>query len=162
MCVQIIKLSKERWEEFRDLRLFALKNEKFSFLTTFNEESKKDSVDWQRKLNSTFFAESSGKLIGMASYAFLDKERAKHICNIFAVYLLPEFRGQGIAQKLFDKIIDDCKKNSIKKIELEVFANNISATKFYEKNGFEIIGKFQKKFLIDGKYYDEFLMEKFI
>lgn len=162
MKVKIIKIDKNRWKEFRDLRLFALKTEKFSFLTTYEEDNKNKSSDWKRKMDTTIFAEVNGKLVGMAAYFFATKKRVRHIADILAVYVLPEFRGEGIAQKLFDYIIKECKKNKIKKIELEVFENNLSAKKFYLKNGFKVVGKLKNEFLVDGKYYDEIMMEKFI
>ena len=52
------------------------------------------------------------------------------------VAVLPEYRGQGIAQAL----IDEQMKNKMDFITLEVRESNIPAIRLYEKTGFKNVG----------------------
>ena len=60
--------------------------------------------------------------------------------HITTLSVHPEYRQKGIDQKLLFAIIDDCYKNKIKYITLEVRESNIAAISLYEKNGFKSIG----------------------
>lgn len=52
----------------------------------------------------------------------------------------PDYRKKGVAQSLIFRTIDDCYKNKIKYVTLEVRESNIAAISLYEKNGFKAIG----------------------
>jgi ribosomal-protein-alanine N-acetyltransferase len=60
--------------------------------------------------------------------------------HITTLSVHPDYRNQKIAQKLICKMLDDCYKNKIKYITLEVRESNIPAIALYEKNGFKSIG----------------------
>lgn len=60
--------------------------------------------------------------------------------HITTLSVNPDFRRQSVAQNLLFAIIDDCYKNKIKYITLEVRESNIAAISLYEKNGFKSIG----------------------
>ena len=60
--------------------------------------------------------------------------------HITTLSVHPDYRQRGIAQQLLFAIIDDCYKNKIKYITLEVRESNIAAISLYEKNGFKSIG----------------------
>ncbi|MGH4138282.1 GNAT family N-acetyltransferase [Clostridium sp.] len=50
----------------------------------------------------------------------------------------------------------------IKNINLGVKASNINAIRMYEKFGFEKVGVHKDNFNINGKFYDEILMDLYI
>ena len=52
-----------------------------------------------------------------------------------------EYRRQGIAEKMFDSLLEYAKENDIELITLEVRKENIPAISFYEKIGFEKVGE---------------------
>jgi len=162
--VKIFYLPVKRWEEYKKLRLNALKTEKFAFSKNYSEEKDMGSSFWKSRLisKSVICAEKDKELIGMAVFVFNSNTAIKHIAEIFAVYVIPEFRGKGVSKKLFDFIVKESKKKKIIKIKLNVFENNISAKKFYLKQGFKIVGKCEKEFFVDGAYYGELMMEKFL
>ena len=60
--------------------------------------------------------------------------------SITTLSVHPDFRKQGVAQKLIFAIVDDCYKAKIKYITLEVRESNVAAISLYEKNGFKSIG----------------------
>lgn len=76
-----------------------------------------------------------GTLMGYAgSWHIFDE------AHITTLSVHPDFRKKGIAQKLLFQIIDDCYKNKIKYLTLEVRESNIAAISLYQKNGFKSIG----------------------
>lgn len=72
------------------------------------------------------------KLIGYIIYRDLD------IIHLFKIYINDCFKGKGYAKLLLDSMISHCINNN--KIYAEVRSNNLSAIKFYNKNGFKILG----------------------
>ncbi len=91
------------------------------------------------------------KVVGFISYSII-YDRAE--LNYIGV--TEEYRRQGIAQRLFDYVLDDLKKNKVQNISLEVSINNNGAINFYLKNGFEIKA-IRSNYYTDG---DAYLMVK--
>ena len=60
--------------------------------------------------------------------------------HITTVAVSPEFRRNKIGEALLKTIIDDCYKNMIKYITLEVRVSNTAAINLYEKYGFKSLG----------------------
>ena len=79
--------------------------------------------------------DGNGNLLGYCGCWHIFEE-----AHITTLSVHPEYRQKGIAQKLLFAIIDDCYKNKIKYITLEVRESNIAAISLYEKNGFKSIG----------------------
>ncbi len=52
------------------------------------------------------------------------------------MYVLPEHRGKGINGKILKTIMEWCSSQDINEIRLDVYSDNISAIKAYEKVGF--------------------------
>ena len=69
-----------------------------------------------------------------------------HITNIAVD---EQFRGKNYGQALLKKIIDDCYKEKIKYITLEVRVSNKPAINLYSKYGFQSFGK-RKKYYQDN------------
>ncbi|WP_315108849.1 GNAT family N-acetyltransferase [Clostridium intestinale] len=53
------------------------------------------------------------------------------------IYALKEYQGKHIGKRLIEKAIELGKENNINYIWLGVWEHNLSAIKFYEKQGFE-------------------------
>ncbi|UKB81672.1 GNAT family N-acetyltransferase [Chryseobacterium sp. MEBOG07] len=53
------------------------------------------------------------------------------------MYVKPEYRGKGINKVITDELISWSKSRGISEIRLDVYAQNESAIKAYEKAGFE-------------------------
>ncbi len=104
---------------------------------------------------------SDGKLVGYAGTWHILEEA--HITNI-AVDM--DNRRKGYGEALLKHILDDCYKEMIKYITLEVRASNKAAIGLYEKYGFTSFG-IRKKYYQDNNedaiimwtkniFYDEF------
>jgi diamine N-acetyltransferase len=77
------------------------------------------------------------------------------------IYILKEFHGQGVAQKLLDFLIDYCRKENYQAIYLSVWEHNTRAQKFYAKYGFENSG-YTHDFPIGNTPQTDFWMWKFL
>ncbi|KFF24181.1 GNAT family N-acetyltransferase [Chryseobacterium vrystaatense] len=53
------------------------------------------------------------------------------------MYVKPEHRGKGVNKLILDELISWAKSKNISEIRLDVYAQNESAVKAYEKAGFE-------------------------
>lgn len=72
------------------------------------------------------------------------------------MYVSQDFRGQGIAKKLIEKLIERVKQiNNIEQINLTVIANNENAKKLYEKFGFVTFGSEINAIKWKAKYFTE-------
>ena len=56
--------------------------------------------------------------------------------EIERIYVLKDFQGKKIGQKLYEKAVEVAKQNKVKYIWLGVWKKNQKAIDFYEKNGF--------------------------
>jgi len=98
----------------------------------FNKETK--------KFHNYIVADEEGKIAGIVTW--IAHGLPKHqLCELDRIAVLPEYRGKGVAKKLFDALIKDSKlyykKNNskLRKLYLLTHADNKRAHKFYEKLG---------------------------
>ena len=93
-----------------------------------------------------FFYEEDGIVKGYM------RINAKHTCpldsfqnqkciELVRLYVLKEFHGTGVANKLMDFAIDFARKNDFTVMYLSVWEYNFRARGFYEKHGFVNSGK---------------------
>jgi len=87
-----------------------------------------------------FFAEINNTPVGYLrfmedykSFPLMEQWKAMELKRI---YVLNEYQGKGIAQKLMDFVIHYSQQENYQVIWLGVWENNLRAQKFYEKYGF--------------------------
>ncbi len=94
-----------------------------------------------KKFHNYIVAEENKKMIGIVTWAMHGLPKHQ-LCELDRIAVLPEYRGKGIAKKLFEALVKDSKsyykKNNskLRKLYLLTHAGNIRAHKFYEKLGF--------------------------
>jgi diamine N-acetyltransferase len=74
------------------------------------------------------------------------------------VYVLAGHHGSGVAAALVDASIAAAVERGAGGIWLGVNQQNARANRFYEKQGFALVGT--KKFLVGGKWEDDFVRER--
>lgn len=79
--------------------------------------------------------DDKNRLLGYAGCWHIFEE-----AHITTLSVHPDARRKKVAQSLLMQIFNDCYKNEIKYITLEVRESNIPAIMLYEKNGFKSIG----------------------
>jgi len=155
----IEQLPKSRWQEGRDLRLEALQNDRLAFGSSFEEENKLSDTTWQDRMSNAWFAQEDNELMGMIVLIGNPQLKARHVANIFGLYVKSAFRGNGVGRELMTFGIQWAKENQFIKINLTVNTEQASAISLYEQLGFRIVGTLQKELYYQQEYYDERIME---
>ena len=95
----------------------------------------------QKKYNY-IVAVDNGKVVGLTTWQVHGLPKHQ-LCELDRIAVLPECRGKGVAQKLFDALVKAAKaeykknKSKLRKLYLLTHASNLRAHKFYEKLGFK-------------------------
>lgn len=81
--------------------------------------------------------DEQGKPIGLMNcfYGFSTFQGRK-LVNVHDVIVTQEFRGMGVASNMMDKVREIATLNDCCRLTLEVYANNTSAIRAYQKYGF--------------------------
>ena len=109
-----------------------------------------------------FVARLEGRIVGMAHYTALVKERMAHRGTI-GICIRKSAWGRGIGTSLMERLLDFARNTAGSEIaSLEVRCDNAGAIRLYEKMGFKKIGTFRGFFKIKGKLVDFHIMQKFL
>jgi ribosomal protein S18 acetylase RimI-like enzyme len=72
--------------------------------------------------------------------------------------VLKEYRGQRIGSALLRQALAEARTRGLERVELSVFASNLTAIHLYEKFKFEVEGRKKKARKLDGRYDDIIVM----
>lgn len=113
---------------------------------------------WAKELADPAFAvrvaELDGNMVGYAKLGppHLPFEPRGKAAELRQLYVVEEMKGQGIAQKLIEWVVDRARERRADHLYLSVFTDNHRARRFYEKYGFEPEGTYA--FMV-GTHADE-------
>jgi putative acetyltransferase len=111
---------------------------------------------WLESKNSnrlTIVALQAGAIVGQAGFA-IHEGRRSHVAEI-GIGVHDEHHNKGIGTALLAELIDAADNwFGIKRLELNVFADNIPAIRLYEKFGFEAEGIRKSYAFRAGRYAD--------
>ena len=164
----IIVLHPSRWREAKQLRLEALRNNPESFASSYEDALLFSDDIWESRVKAAFqrdhsiglYAEVDGVLVGMVGSGWSDRSKVRHVAEVYAVYVKPTHRGNGVAMALMRRLLDELKAlPQIKKVKLGVTASNEAAVSLYLRLGFEIVGRAKHELQVNGRYYDLHNME---
>ena len=102
-------------------------------------------------------AETDGELVGFIELApkKLPHETDAPALELRRLYLRSSAHGQGIADALMNWVLDEAARRGAQELVLSVFIENHRARRFYERYGFEVVGKYD--FMV-GSQADEDLI----
>jgi ribosomal protein S18 acetylase RimI-like enzyme len=156
-------------EEYSRLRIEALQENPEAFSSSYEELIRKPNLvaeyrrNFQENKSYTYGAFKDGVLIGMVTLIPEGKEKLKHKATIFAMYVTPGHRGNGIGKALLEAAISQAREiEGIKKINLGVVSINRRAKELYVKSGFNTYGVEEKALKIKNVYFDEEYMTLFL
>lgn len=164
--VEIVKLPIERWLEYRNLRLEALKLEPHVYQKSLEVENAFPEKHWVGRLESAneekqswlYFAQQDNKLIGMTGAYVRPDDNS--LVEIVGVFVLPDYRGKGVGSMLLKKTLGaviQC--NKAFDVQLEVNVKQSVAIDMYKKFGFKGVGE-EELVLGDGKLHKLIIMKK--
>ena len=115
-----------RYAENKDVFDILSMDEKY-FSNNFDEKFYLEYIKNQRVI----VAENEKHIVGYILFNQILDE-----AEIYKIVVLKDFRKKQIAFKIFEFLLNELKKNNVKKIFLEVRKNNIPAINLYKKCGF--------------------------
>lgn len=101
------------------------------------------------------------EVVSVTSLQSYGRKRIEHRGNL-AVSVKKKYWHKGIGTKMIEELIKFAKSINITVIELEVKKENTNAIALYEKMGFEKIGLYKNFVKINGRYYDDYLMNLYL
>jgi putative acetyltransferase len=101
------------------------------------------------------------RVVGMISvHTFPNRPRRRH-AGAIGISVHDEWQGKGIGTALMHAGIDLADKwLNLARLELEVYTDNESAIRLYERFGFEHEGTLRQYALRDGRYVDSYMMAR--
>jgi ribosomal protein S18 acetylase RimI-like enzyme len=157
-------LGPEQWQEYREIRLKALKTDPIAFGASYEQEIKFSEQEIKQKLSGEnkkiYIAKLGDKIVALAVSTLEKPEHVEHLAKLHAIFTDPGFRKQGIGSRLLERVLKDLHQNPItSRVILSVNSEQEGARKLYEKFGFTQFGLGRKEMKVKGKYYDQIQME---
>ena len=152
-----------------ELRLEALQQSPEAFASSYEEAIQRTNPieqvenNLRTEGNYTFGAFDQNKLVGMVTLIQESSLKLKHRANIFAMYVSPVTRGQGVGKALVTEAINKAKTiEGIEKLNLSVVSSNEAAKNLYKRLGFKVFGVEEKALKVEGTYYNDEHMVLFL
>lgn len=104
---------------------------------------------WQSEDSDVLVAERDGVICGMACVEYLTKQESPY-CHARSIYYITEFgvdsafHRQGVGRELLEFMREDARARGFARIELDVWAFNEDAIRFYEAVGFQTFRRFME------------------
>lgn len=152
-------LTKDDWQAWKAIRLEALQNAPEAFGSSYDEEANQSDEEFKSFLNkSTIFGAFIGhELIGCAGFFTLNQIKMRHRGVLYSLYVRPEHRGKGVADRLVETVIDHA-KSRVMQLHVTCVTTNPTALQLYQKHGFITYGTEPRSLKIGDVFYDEYLM----
>lgn len=137
--IMIRQLNANDVDDFRTIRLSALKNSPEMFGSSYAVEATKPLNVFAEVISkyTIFAAYSQQKIIGVLILDLENDSKNKPQAQLYGFFVEPAFRGQGIATQLLQAVIQ-YGQPYVEKITLSVMTSNIPAIRLYQKLGFKI------------------------
>ena len=103
-------------------------------------------------------AEDNGTLAGFAKLGpnDLPGDAPPATLELYQLYVLEPWKGEGVAPALMDWATAEAKTRGATHLTLSVYVDNHRARRFYEKRGFEEVGKYS--FMVGNHEDDDRIM----
>lgn len=144
--VYIRQLAPDDWQQFRDIRLAALKECEGVYLAPYQDTLNHPQSYWKETLHGNdraiFGLFDADKNIGLGSI-FTSKDDPSGQTGILAMgYIIPEYRGQGLSKMLYEARLNWAQNHPIiEKIEVSHRAGNEASRRANQAYGFQPTGQ---------------------
>lgn len=145
---------------FRRIRLEALEREPAAFASSYHDWLGLSESEWVRRLshNIVFVAFRQSEPVGIMGLMRQKPSKMAHRASLIMVYVRKEERGTEVATNLFGMIVRTAAERGISQLELNASVENPAAIRFYQRMGFDEIGRIPAGFIHEGKEIDDILM----
>lgn len=149
---------------FQSLRLAGLQEAPFAFSSSYEEEKDIPMAAIENRLAlkpdcGSFGAFENNTLVGHVALGREGQSKLSHKRIIWGMYVVPDFRGKGVARLLLIKALSLARSvSSVKQVNLSVNAGNACALHLYESVGFKVFGHEPGALFVNGELCDEIHM----
>jgi ribosomal protein S18 acetylase RimI-like enzyme len=143
--VEIRRADLEDVAQVRELQLRALESDPDAFAETLERARTRpeaDYADWIGSPENGMFvaADADGSLVGMAVGAPAPVDDRPRPAALYAMWVAPEARGQGVGGALVDAVEGWARRMGYERIGLGVTSTNEPAIRLYTRMGFVDLG----------------------
>lgn len=162
---QFKQLGLEYLEEYKALRLTSLTTDPDSFLFSLDQERLNSQFHYRNQITNQgpdpfglWGVLESTKLVGYTILSGEFASKKKHAANLYEVFILPEYRGRGLAKLLVRAVIEALKNTQSTHLYLSVIANNSKAISLYHSLGFKLVASIPNAINLNhDKFVDELI-----
>jgi ribosomal protein S18 acetylase RimI-like enzyme len=139
--VHVKPLTADDWRELRMVRLAAIEDSPWAFLSDRESEYQWEELDWRRESEAGVWvvARDGGEVVGVARCT-PDDEAPESRRYLGAVWVEPEYRRRGIATRLVVWLIRREMLAGVREILVWIVESNDSARRLYQTLGFRPTG----------------------
>jgi diamine N-acetyltransferase len=129
-----------------------------AFLSQFTPEAWRQEYDDPRYRFRV--AEADGKIVAFVKLgpSTLPVETERKAVELRQLYALKEYHGTGIAAALTDWALEEARGQKFEEIYLTVYTDNHRARRFYDRYGFEPVGRYD--FMVGNHADEDIIMRK--
>lgn len=168
MALKVRTLTVDDADEYRALRLRALREEPEAFGSSWEEESARPpevAIARLQATNQIAFGgfDDHGNLAGMVWLFRHDGIKTQHKADVISMYVASEARGQGLGRMLLEAAIARARETpGLEHLLLAVVTTNTGARNLYRSLGFEPYGREPLALKLGNRYLDEEMMVLFL
>lgn len=156
----VVELTPNDWEVFRDNRLKSLKTDPLAFGPIYDKEVRIKDSTWKIELsdpNFKCFASKQGEKIIAGTGVYFSEDQTAWLSGFFVD---PDYREHGVGESLMNTIIEKLQVDfRVVRIELGVFSTQEAAIQMYKKLGFKQVVREKYVRSFEGKAHDLIVME---
>ncbi|MGZ4597242.1 MAG: GNAT family N-acetyltransferase [Actinomycetes bacterium] len=136
--VVVRRIEPADWVSFRAVRIAALADAPYAFITTVSQAERYPEQLWRDRIagNPHFLAEVDGASVGMA--VVVAREEAPELVG---VWVHPDARGSGVIEALIDASVSAARDEGSEELRLWVVEGNERAERAYARYGFSRTGE---------------------
>jgi ribosomal protein S18 acetylase RimI-like enzyme len=165
---QDAQLGPDDWEISRQVRLTALAEAPYAFMSTLAREQRFDEQVWRQRLGSptaaTFLAWVDGTPAGTATGKIDDPDDEFAVpgsWQLVGMWVDPRARGSGVADRLIEAVARYAREHSASCVTLWVTEINARAKAFYQRIGFVPTGARQPVREDEPDHWEEQMIRHF-
>ncbi|WP_040157526.1 GNAT family N-acetyltransferase [Mobilicoccus massiliensis] len=130
-------LSEDEWEQYRDMRLRALRESPDAFVADIETEEAYDEQLWRDRMNRSdrLVVTRDSTPVGIASVRMKD-DLFDNAAELFSLWVDPKLRGEGVAARLVVVAGEVAEKKGASQLVYWVGTDNVPAVAFASSYGF--------------------------
>lgn len=156
---QIQLLTPAHAAAYRDVRLEGLNKTRRPSAARLKVKTTNRNPGLQKELRKAISA--ADKLLGIAGYRRQEGPKHCHKGVLWGMYVRPIARNSRLGRRLVAAVIEHA-AGRVEQLTLTVVSENQIARQLYASLGFIEYGRERRGLKLDGRYYDQLLMVRFL